>query len=161
MKLAIGIALQLLDDPAVRQVRREVFVATPGSRIRRLNRPGWPNRLVSRMLSISLDSSVSVRRNVIRYGGGGTLLSNKKLDLVDPAELLKYVTPVFHPSGTCAIGRADNPLAVLDANCQVRHVSRLHVVDASVMPCIPRGNTCLPVMMIAEHVAGLHRSMIK
>ena len=62
-----------------------------------------------------------------------------------------------HPVGTCAIGRADNPMAVVDPACRVYGVGGLRVVDASVMPRVPSANTNLPTIMIAERVAEMIR----
>ena len=68
-------------------------------------------------------------------------------------------TTIFHPVGTCAMGKvdsngiADNPMTVLDSECRVRGVSKLRVIDASAMPYITSGNTNAPVMMIAETIA--------
>jgi 5-(hydroxymethyl)furfural/furfural oxidase len=62
-----------------------------------------------------------------------------------------------HPVGTCSIGRADNPMAVVDPSCRVYGLSNLRVVDASVMPHVPSANTNLPTIMVAERVADLIR----
>ncbi len=64
-------------------------------------------------------------------------------------------TTIFHPSGTCAMGRGDDPRAVTDAELRVRGVARLRVIDASVMPTITSGNTNTPTIMIAERGARL------
>jgi 5-(hydroxymethyl)furfural/furfural oxidase len=58
-----------------------------------------------------------------------------------------------HPVGTCAMGRADDPRAVVDPGYQVHGVENLFVVDASIMPVIPSANTNLPTLMVAEHAA--------
>jgi len=64
-------------------------------------------------------------------------------------------TTIFHPVGTCKMGRADDPMAVLDSQLRVRGINHLRVVDASAMPTITSGNTAAPTMMIAERVAEL------
>lgn len=67
-------------------------------------------------------------------------------------------TTIFHPVGTTAMGRDDDPLAVLDSHCRVRdgrggRIAGLRVVDAGAMPTITSGNTNSPTLMIAEKVA--------
>ena len=64
-------------------------------------------------------------------------------------------TTIFHPVGTCKMGRADDPMAVLDSELRVRGIGHLRVVDASAMPTITSGNTAAPTMMIAQRAAEL------
>ena len=61
---------------------------------------------------------------------------------------------IFHPVGTTKMGRADDPMAVVDSQLRVRGVAGLRVVDAGVMPTITSGNTNSPTLMIAEKAAG-------
>ncbi|MFN4005165.1 MAG: GMC family oxidoreductase [Hylemonella sp.] len=64
-------------------------------------------------------------------------------------------TTIFHPVGTTRMGRADDPLAVVDPQLRVRGVRGLRVADAGVMPTITSGNTNAPTLMIAERAAHL------
>jgi choline dehydrogenase len=57
--------------------------------------------------------------------------------------------PIYHPVGTCAIG------SVVDTDLRVQGLEALRVVDASVMPTVPRGNTNAPVIAVAERAADL------
>lgn len=51
------------------------------------------------------------------------------------------------------MGQIDDPTTVVDPHCNVKHIQRLRVVDASVMPSIVGGNTNAPTIMIAEKIA--------
>ena len=85
-------------------------------------------------------------------------------DLTSDADLTDFIrrdiTTIYHPVGTCAMG-GDSRLAasrltsVVDTELRVRGVDGLRVVDASVMPSVPRGNTNAPTIAIAERAADL------
>lgn len=60
-----------------------------------------------------------------------------------------------HATGTCAIGRPDDPYAVLDGDFQVYGVDGLRVVDLSVFPKIPGYFVALPVYTISEKAADV------
>jgi choline dehydrogenase len=65
-------------------------------------------------------------------------------------EIRAGIRTYHHPVGTCRMGAADDPDAVVGANGKVHGVEGLYVVDASIMPTIPAANTNVPTLMVAE-----------
>ena len=154
MRQIVRLGLDLLVDDAVAPVRGDVFAIVPSSLVRRLNRPSLANRLISKAMAALLDGPAGIRRMALRRSGFLIDLDNDRRD-EQVETLLKFTIPVYHPTGSCSMGRVDDIRSVVDSRCNVKGIAGLRVIDASIMPVIPSGNTCLPTMMVAEHAAQL------
>ncbi|XHS76676.1 GMC family oxidoreductase [Burkholderiaceae bacterium UC74_6] len=73
-------------------------------------------------------------------------------------EIRRSADTEYHPVGTCRMGPAADPQAVVDAQLRVHGIESLRVVDASIMPLIVSGNTTAPTVMIGENAAEMIRS---
>lgn len=149
----VAFACEILIDPRVVAHRNDVFI--PDMKIAaRLNRPGWRQWLESSLITQVLDISPRLRRGLL----GPSRIEPAAL-LRDEAALREFVlnaaTPVHHVCGTCRMGAANDPKAVVDPEGRVIGATRLRVADASIMPSIVSANTHLPVVMIGEKVASM------
>jgi choline dehydrogenase len=138
---------------------------TPSSRGRVTLRNRLPHvrpRIVHNYLTTDDDrhSLVDGTRNALQIAARPALGKLRLADLAVPgsdsdADILDFIQhysrTIYHPVGTCAMG------TVVDAQLRVQGVEGLRVVDASVMPTVPRGNTNAPTIMIAEKAADLVR----
>jgi choline dehydrogenase-like flavoprotein len=88
----------------------------------------------------------------------------KQIAIPDPDDLSddaimrhcrRFVKTNYHPAGTCRMGPASDPMAVLDSRLRVRGVENLRVCDLSAMPNINAGNTNAPAMMLGSRCAEL------
>ena len=121
-----------------------------------------PNHLATPGDMATLRAAVRIARHI----GAQPALAPWRIDEVDPgpgvtddamvdAWTRDHAATIFHPVGTCRMGTADDPGAVVDAALRVRGVDGLRVADASIMPTIVSGNTNAATMMIAEKAADL------
>lgn len=69
------------------------------------------------------------------------------------AFIKEHVESAYHPCGTCKMGSADDPMAVVDAECRVIGVDGLRVADSSIFPRITNGNLNAPSIMVGEKAA--------
>lgn len=144
----------LLSSACVRRVTNEAFVP-PGGRANALNVPSFLNWLRSTIITLMFDLlGGRARRFLLR-----SYLMDLEHLIEDPSEreelIQQHAAGVHHVSGTCKIGSANDPMAVVDPACKVYGLSNLRIADASVMPTVVSGTTHLPTMMIGEKVAQM------
>ena len=106
---------------------------------------------------LELLMEIGSRPALSAYCGDGEQLpaSSDRADM--QAYIRRHAQTLYHPVGTCAMGADDD--SVVDLELRVRGVEALRVVDASVMPTVPRGNTNAPVIAVAERAADLIRGV--
>jgi 5-(hydroxymethyl)furfural/furfural oxidase len=147
--------VEILGHDAVRAMTRLTFPVKFNDRLRRLNRITSANRLKSAVVAALIDAVPPLAGPIF------ATLADRRVDLAalveDDAALADHirenVAGTFHPVGTCRMGAADDRAAVTDPAGRVRGVEALRVIDASIMPTIPRGNTNIPTIMVAEKLA--------
>jgi 5-(hydroxymethyl)furfural/furfural oxidase len=156
---AARLAEALLFDPAMVPTYDDAFLLPPLLALNQFNRPGLLGAALSVAARAVLAAPPAVRRRLMSRAlrpGRWFADRHRRLPLSD-AELALAAAPMAHPVGTCAIGRPDDPMAVVDPECRVYGIANLRVVDASIMPRIPSANTNLPTLMIGERAADLIR----
>jgi choline dehydrogenase-like flavoprotein len=150
----------LLLDPVVAESYGDAFLLPPTMALNQFNRPGFAGSLLAAAAKAVVNAPGFVRRSIIGpvIRPGRWFANRNRRAALGDQELLDAAVPMAHPVGTCAIGRSADPASVVDHTCRVHGIGSLRVVDASVMPRIPRANTNLPTMMVAERAADLIRS---
>jgi choline dehydrogenase len=124
------------DDPTARPVIRDQFYTDPADMPRMVE----ALRLTEEICSQPAFRPYAAERFTAPNG-------DSEEDLQGHAARTTF--PIYHPVGTCAIG------SVVDSELRVQGLEGLRVVDASVMPTVPRGNTNAPTIAIAERAADL------
>jgi 5-(hydroxymethyl)furfural/furfural oxidase len=149
-------AVEILAHEKVREMSALTFPVKFTDRLRRLNRITPANKIRSALTAKLIDLAPPLAGPIF------STLADRRVDLAalveDDDALAEHITEnvagMFHPVGTCRMGRADDPDAVVDAAGRVHGIGGLRVVDASIMPSLPRGNTNIPTIMLAEKIAA-------
>lgn len=122
--------------------------------IQALNREGRLSELLSFGLASASVLPSALRRQALGIGMTGIRWLDRLDDESFDKAALSAAAPMFHPAGTCAIGRVVTP------ELQLIGCDNCYVADASVMPLLPRANTNIPTIMIAERAAEFIRRHI-
>lgn len=155
-RLAAGVRLLagLVVAPDLNPNPDDLFPAGFSPRVKRLSAVSGPNRLLAAVLGRMLDvpaplRRLALRRLMLRASLAETMADDQRLE----AFVRQNVFGVWHASGTCRMGAASDPRAVVDPSGQVIGTDNVWVADASVMPRLPAANTNIPTIMVAEKIS--------
>ncbi len=150
----------LLCDSALGATYEDAFILPPVLSLHQFNQSGLKGALLGMAANIALNGPPAIKRRLLeRAISPGRWVDARRGQLrVTDEEILGAAAPMGHPTSTCAIGRADAPMAVVDSDCRVYGVGNLRVIDASIMPSVPSANTNLPTTMVAEKMAHAIRA---
>jgi choline dehydrogenase-like flavoprotein len=160
MIISARLAESLLLEPAVRECFDDVYLMPRQAPLRLINDVGLAGLAKAAGATAVLAAPAPLRRAAIGAAikPGRLVADSARVYRVSDEDILRASGSSFHPSSTCAIGAADNPMAVVDPQCRVYGVEGLRVADNSVMPRIVSANTNTPAMMIGERVAEFIRA---
>ena len=145
--------LQMTD--AMKAVTDNPFPASYSDRVRQIGVVNNKNRILTSILAKFLDGPLALRKYMIEkfVVEGFTFDQVMNDDEALEAFIRKAAIGVWHASCSCRMGRADDPMSVVDTAGKVKGVQGLRIVDASVFPVVPCANTNFPVLMTSEKIS--------
>jgi choline dehydrogenase len=157
--LAIGLPVALERPHA----RGRLLLASPDPRAQPLIQLNFADNLedLRRLVAgVRLAWQIAHQPEITRHTDHVAVLTEETISSDDA--LVAYVRATlatqFHPCGTARMGPLGDAMAVVDQYCRLRAIRNLRVVDASVMPAIPRANINLTCIMIGERVSDWMRA---
>ena len=147
-------AVQMTD--ALQKVTDSPFPAAYSDRVRAIGVVNTKNKILTRIVAQFLDGPAALRRLMIeKFVVEGFTFEQVMTDEEALEAFIRQATiGVWHASCTCRMGRADDPMSVVDTQGRVKGVQGLRVVDASVFPVVPCANTNFPTLMAAEKISA-------
>jgi 5-(hydroxymethyl)furfural/furfural oxidase len=150
------LAVEMLTCRNMRDMYGVNFPVKFTDRLRQLNTRNTSNAVKAKIIAALTDAVPALAEPIF-----GTL-ADRKIDLTalvkDDDALAEHirqnVAGMFHVAGTCRMGASTDRDAVVDRAGRVRGFDGLRVVDASIMPTVPRANTNIPTIMVAEKLAA-------
>ena len=139
----------------VKAVTDKPFPASYTDRVRKIGVVNAKNKILTSIAATLMDGPAALRHYMIdRFVVEGFTFD----DVMNDDEALeafvrKATIGVWHASCSCRMGRAEDPMTVVDTQGRVKGVQGLRVVDASIFPVVPCANTNFPTLMTAEKIA--------
>jgi len=139
----------------LKAVTDKPFPAAYSDRVRKIGVVNTKNKVLTAIAATLMDGPAALRHYVIDnfIVEGFTFEQVMSDDEALEAFVRKATIGVWHASCSCRMGRADDPMAVVDHQGRVKGVQGLRVVDASIFPVVAVALTKIPVLMTAEKIA--------
>ena len=147
-------ALQM--SAPLQAVTDKPFPASYTDRVRKIGVVNTRNKVLTSIAAMLMDGPAALRHAMIDnfIVEGFTFEQVMTDDEALEAFVRKATIGVWHASCSLRMGRADDPMAVVDTQGRVKGVQGLRVVDASIFPVVPCANTNFPTLMAAEKIAA-------
>jgi len=131
------------------------FPASYSDKVRAVGVVNTKNKVITAIAAAMMDGPAALRRYMVNtfIVEGFTFDDVMNDDEQLEAFVKKAAIGVWHASCSCRMGRADDPMTVVDTQGRVKGVQGLRVVDASIFPVVPCANTNFPTLMTAEKIA--------
>jgi 5-(hydroxymethyl)furfural/furfural oxidase len=138
----------------VRAVTDKPFPASYTDKVRKIGVVNTRNKILTSVAAAMMDGPAALRHYIIDnfVVEGFTFDQVMNDDEALEAFVRKATIGVWHASCTCRMGRAEDPLTVVDTEGRVKGLQGLRVVDASIFPVVPCANTNFPTLMAAEKI---------
>jgi 5-(hydroxymethyl)furfural/furfural oxidase len=139
----------------VQAVTDKPFPASYTDKVRKIGVVNAKNKVLTTIAAAMMDGPAALRHYIIDnfVTEGFTFDQVMNDDEALEAFVRKATIGVWHASCSCRMGRADDPMAVVDTQGRVKGIQGLRVVDASIFPVVPCANTNFPTLMSAEKIA--------
>ena len=156
-RLMEGVRLmaKLHENPKMAKVSSAAFPAVWGDKVRQFGTKSTFNELFTGLAAKLLDGPKPLRKFLMDKFVVDAYTMKDVLDDEEKMEefVRKGAVGVWHASCSCRMGRADDPMSVVDTAGRVKGIDGLRVCDASVFPVVPCANTNFPVLMTAEKIS--------
>ena len=139
----------------LRAVTDKPFPASYTDRVRKIGVVNTKNKILTSIAAALMDGPAALRHFMIDtfvvegFSFDDVMNDDEALE----AFVRNATIGVWHASCSCRMGRADDPMAVVDTQGRVKGIQGLRVVDASIFPVVPCANTNFPTLMAAEKIA--------
>lgn len=155
LKAGMRFCASLFDQPPLKEAARDPSSMRFSTRARAASAVNFKNAVVMGTAGLLLDGPAPLRRAIMHraISDGPDLEALFSDDMVLEEFVRGTTMGIKHLSCTCRMGQEDDPKSVTLADGRVKGMAGLRVVDASIMPSLPRANTNLTTLMVAEKIA--------